>query len=235
MFVARYESAQSIAEIRSKIQQTVSNEQWEEVNGATQMASKAHGKLAVKQKSPGVFGINPKGRFRMGWDLAIVLPLLVYLAVIMPFRLCFNNEPAFGTPVYWIEFTIDLVFIGDIVLNFFTGFFLTEDEGSKLIEYHRGLIAKRYFRTWFWLDIASGIPFALLELVFLASLGDASTLKIVKSLRLIRFLKLGRLLKVEKILSNLDRDTLGICCLFKHFALSWAKIMCLYLLPMSCV
>jgi len=71
--------------------------------------------------------------------------------------------------------------------------------------------------------------------VFLASLGDASTLKIVKSLRLIRFLKLGRLLKVEKILSNLDRDTLGICYLFKHFALSWAKIICLYLLPMSCV
>ena len=187
----------------------MTNEQWEEVNGASQVASKAHSKLVVKRKVPGHFGINPKGRFRMGWDLAIVLPLLVYLAVIMPFRLCFNNEPEFGTPIYWVEFTIDLVFIGDIVLNFFTGVFLTEDEGGKLIEYDRGLIAKRYFRTWFWLDVASGIPFALLELVFVASLGDASTLKIVKALRLVRFLKLGRLLKVEKILSNLDRDTLG--------------------------
>ena len=33
-------------------------------------------------------------------------------------------------------------------------------------------------------------------------------LKTAKSLRLLRFLKLGRLLKIEKILSNLDRDTL---------------------------
>jgi hypothetical protein len=187
----------------------VSSEQLVEARGVSKAAVKVQAQLIVNQKDPGLWRINPKGRFRMTWDLALVLPLLVYLAVVMPFRLSFNNEPPFGTPVYWIEFAIDLVFIGDITLNFFTGFFLTEDEGSKLIEYDRVLIARRYFRTWFWLDVASGIPFSLLELVFLASPGNASTLKIVKALRLIRFLKLGRLLKVEKILSNLDRDTLG--------------------------
>ena len=38
--------------------------------------------------------------------------------------------------------------------------------------------------------------------------GAAGSMKALKSLKLLRFLKLGRLLKIDKILSNLDRDTL---------------------------
>jgi hypothetical protein len=45
----------------------------------------------------------------MSWDLAIVMPLLVYLAVMIPFRLCFDNEPKILSPSYWFEFTIELV------------------------------------------------------------------------------------------------------------------------------
>lgn len=48
-------------------------------------------------------------RFKMSWDLAIVMPLLVYLAVMIPFRLCFDNEPKILSPSYWFEFTIELV------------------------------------------------------------------------------------------------------------------------------
>lgn len=47
----------------------------------------------------------------MIWDLALIMPFLIYLAVVMPFRLCFANEAAEDTGIYWFEFIIDLVMI----------------------------------------------------------------------------------------------------------------------------
>ena len=60
------------------------------------------------------------------------------------------------------------------------------------------------------MDVVSGIPFALLELLMGSdsSAGGAGSVKSAKILKLLRFLKLGRLLKFEKIISTLDRDTL---------------------------
>jgi hypothetical protein len=56
------------------------------------------------------------------------------------------------------------------------------------------------------LDVVSGIPFPLIEII----VGDETngSLSSLKSLKILRFAKLGRLLKLEKILSNLDRETL---------------------------
>lgn len=62
----------------------------------------------VIQEDPS-FMINPKGRFRLTWDFCIVTPLLLYLAVMMPFRLCFANEPRTFSGAYWFEFMIDIV------------------------------------------------------------------------------------------------------------------------------
>ena len=142
----------------------------------------------------------------MSWDICLVMPLLLYLLVVMPFRLCFMNEAKKFSGTYWFEFMIDMLFLVDIALNFRTGYFVGSAE-DDLIEFDPYLVARHYFRGWFFLDIVSGIPFALLDLVFSSS-GNIKILKTAKSLRLLRFLKLGRLLKIEKILSNLDRDTL---------------------------
>ena len=102
----------------------------------------------------------------------------------------------------------------DIFFNFRTGIFVKAmadgepssrgSEDTDLVEYDRFRVAKAYFFSWFWLDVISGVPFALIEL----TTGEGSSLKSAKTLKLLRFLKLGRLLKMEKILSNLDRDTL---------------------------
>jgi len=72
--------------------------------------------------------INPKSSFRMTWDLAALLPLLLYLTVMMPFRLCFANDPKPFTGIYVFEFAIDMIFIADIFLNFFTGVILDNDD-----------------------------------------------------------------------------------------------------------
>jgi hypothetical protein len=45
----------------------------------------------------------------MTWDLGVILPMILYLCVMMPFRLCFENEPVFSSQIYWFEFIIDMV------------------------------------------------------------------------------------------------------------------------------
>eukprot|EP00614_Pseudopedinella_elastica_P004136 CAMPEP_0172592174 /NCGR_PEP_ID=MMETSP1068-20121228/11054_1 /TAXON_ID=35684 /ORGANISM="Pseudopedinella elastica, Strain CCMP716" /LENGTH=205 /DNA_ID=CAMNT_0013389011 /DNA_START=50 /DNA_END=663 /DNA_ORIENTATION=+ len=106
----------------------------------------------------------------------------------------------------------------DIFFNFRTGLIidLSDDpaavaangigEGDlEIVEYDRWRVAVSYFQSWFFLDVISGIPFALLELLMANS--NPGALKGAKILKLLRFLKLGRLLKFDKILSNLDRET----------------------------
>jgi hypothetical protein len=217
------------------------------------------------------------------------MPLLVYLVIMMPFRLCFANEAKKGTGLWVWEFMIDMVFIMDIVFNFRTGYFVlsageradmdiagdgdgktdTAMNGDELVEYDRWRVAKNYMKvgldclyyfqaffcqppsghqaqlyvldtlfvlcslfqypqqtnhifvlrilfiqTWFLLDVISGIPFPLIEIIITAAGGGGdgeeggSSFNAIKSLKILRFFKLGRLLKLEKILSNLDRETL---------------------------
>ena len=48
---------------------------------------------AVKEPFGGNFMLNPRGGKRLTWDMVVTAPLLIYLTVMMPFRLCFDNEP----------------------------------------------------------------------------------------------------------------------------------------------
>eukprot|EP00614_Pseudopedinella_elastica_P009436 CAMPEP_0172599062 /NCGR_PEP_ID=MMETSP1068-20121228/19154_1 /TAXON_ID=35684 /ORGANISM="Pseudopedinella elastica, Strain CCMP716" /LENGTH=747 /DNA_ID=CAMNT_0013399195 /DNA_START=167 /DNA_END=2406 /DNA_ORIENTATION=+ len=186
-------------------------------------------KKAVLNESD-AWKINPKNKFRMGWDLFLIMPFLIYMTIAMPFRLCFANDPIIFTPMYWFEFMIDMIFIVDIFLNFRTGYFLDRDVGGseehELIEFDSFRIAINYIKTWFVLDVVSGVPFALLELIS-GNDSEGGALKSAKSLKLLRFLKLGRLLKMEKILSNLDRDILDyIEDFFANGATRTVVLMC---------
>lgn len=91
---------------------------------------------------------NSIHRFRLSWDLVLVMPCLVYLCVAMPFRLCFGNEAPLFTYMYFWEFFIDMVFLVDITLNFFTGFYVGRDETEDidLIEFDLKRIAWNYMR-----------------------------------------------------------------------------------------
>ena len=37
------------------------------------------------------------------------MPLLLYLSVMIPFRICFANEPEVFSGVYWFEISIEMV------------------------------------------------------------------------------------------------------------------------------
>ena len=61
----------------------------------------------IVEKHP--YMINPAGLPRMFWDFLVVMPVLLYLVVIMPYRIAFENDPKIYTPVYWFEFSIEMV------------------------------------------------------------------------------------------------------------------------------
>lgn len=94
--------------------------------------------------------INPKKPFRMGWDMLILMPLLMYLLVSLPFRLCFQNEPDLGSGMFYFELMIEIIFIVDIGLNFRTGYYQSDHRGEPTddVEFDRHLVARNYVRSW---------------------------------------------------------------------------------------
>jgi hypothetical protein len=41
--------------------------------------------------------------------MLLLMPLLLYLTFVMPFRICFANDPVIGSGAYWFEFSIEVV------------------------------------------------------------------------------------------------------------------------------
>jgi len=151
---------------------------------------------------------DPSHPRRMAWDFFVVIPLLAYLAVVMPFKMCFGFESKPMTRMFIWEVTIDIIFIGDIFLNFRTGYM---DSRTDELVMAPGKVAKNYLTSWFPLDFVSGIPFGLLDMGGISALSSLRGLKssrVLKALRVLRFLKLTRLLKGTKILQRIDRDTM---------------------------
>ena len=89
--------------------------------------------------------ISPEDTFRLTWNIVQAV-ILVYVAVVVPFRIGFdiNLEPFTGG--WWFEAGVDLFFILDMGLNFFTGYF---DEDDALEMRRRPEIQSRIpFRSW---------------------------------------------------------------------------------------
>ena len=110
--------------------------------------------------------MNPRSDKLTFWNLAVVLPFLLYLSVMLPFRLCLDFPAPRFSAVYWFEFLIDLAFMLDIALNFCTGIVVVEkgQESEPLVEYDLRRVAAAYLRSWLFIDVLSGVPFEAIEL-----------------------------------------------------------------------
>jgi hypothetical protein len=128
----------------------------------------------------------PKGRFKMIWNLLVVI-LLLYTATIMPYRVCFNLLQSSEWIIF--DFCVDLFFLLDIVVNFNTAIISI----SEKLNFSRKAIAIHYIKTWFLIDFISCFPFDFI-------LGQNKGLPYNKLIRIIRVSRLYRLLKIIKLL-----------------------------------
>ena len=98
----------------------------------------------------------PDSKFRTSWTVIIIV-LLVYTAIFVPFRLAFIEEDSL--PLTIVEATVDILFGIDIYVNFISAI---EGENNQLITDHR-TIACTYLKGWFWLDLLACFPFNYIE------------------------------------------------------------------------
>lgn len=176
--------------------------------------------------------IHPHSSKRIAWDM-LLLTLLVYVSLTIPFRLGFDSPATGGWRL--LETMTDFTFLTDVMMNFRTAYV---DPDGKLHTRQR-TIATHYLRGWFAIDIVSSIPF---DLVMDASAGedDLSSIKVLKvgrvlrTLRAAKLLKLTRFLKVGHLMERLEdefavnRNMLGIVKLLLFTAMLCHVNACLY-------
>ena len=150
--------------------------------------------------------INPNSRYKLRWDMYVML-MMILAAIFTPWQLAFINEDTLG----WIILNaiIDGSFFFDIIFTFFTAYF---DEVKLVLIYDKKVIAKKYLKFWFWLDLLSIIPFDQILSITSDGGDDYGNVakftrvgKLYKMVRMLRMVKMIRLFKDrKKIISNLD-------------------------------
>ena len=130
--------------------------------------------------------LHPNRWCRTCWDVLIVW-LLVYVAMIIPYRIGFFVAVQPGDTRFAVDVVCDALFVVDIVLNFRTGRIA---QSGVLVSDGR-LLAKHYLRSWFAVDFLSCLP--VTYIVLLTSSGSesaggqgGSSTKTIKLLRLLR-------------------------------------------------
>ena len=99
----------------------------------------------------------PVGFYKGKWD-TIILFLILYSAVMVPFRSCFHANPE-GI-VLDFEIMVTIFFLWDVILTFNTAYL--EDERWVI---SRLQIAHRYLTGWFWIDAPASMPLELIEVL----------------------------------------------------------------------
>ncbi len=138
--------------------------------------------------------INPSGRFRLGWDVYLLI-LVIADMIILPLQISFSM---FGDNSFY-QYFCNIMFIIDIGLNCRTGFYFQGDLITDQKE-----ILRHYLRTWMIPDCISAFPFDLIE----SSQESASPntgsnkpqfIRFFRVLRLIKIVRALRFLKLSKI------------------------------------
>ena len=157
-------------------------------------------------RTPTFDPFNPK---KMTWDFLVAF-LIFYSVIMIPYVIGFNIDPPETMVLFnWV---VDFSFAVDMLFNFFTGFRV---EGGSLIR-DKYVIAIKYLRGWFVIDLFSTLPIDTIASAVLTSTNNDNgssldqqlrALKLIRGLRLLRLLKLARLFKLKKLGTTLTHVT----------------------------
>jgi hypothetical protein len=147
---------------------------------------------------------DPESRFSSAWDMLQVF-FLCFVSYTVPYRAGFGVEIEIFSAWWFLDTTIDLYFIVDLVLNFFTAFY----DSNGVREGRPAAIAKAYLQGWFIIDFVSCLPVQYVLLII--DSGDnavnddsGSDLRVIKTLRLLRLSKMLRLARIKRILAKYE-------------------------------
>lgn len=145
--------------------------------------------------------INPNSDYMKCWDM-VVVSCLIFTAFATPVEIAFL-KPEYDF-LYYLNRLVDLAFIKDMALQFFLQVKRHTKQGTVWLK-DRRQIAKVYFKTWFFPDLISVLPYDDFTNLVVANDDSGSSdlsakIKIVRLLRVLRLFKLLRILKASRVL-----------------------------------
>jgi hypothetical protein len=160
--------------------------------------------------------LDPRTVWMGRWDGWVTL-LLVFTTYVTPYEVaylgneCFPVEPATvcsasdrwnqmtqgALVMFFINRIVDLSFFCDMIKTFFVSYF---DEKRQEWVTNHSIIALRYLKFWFAIDLVSILPFDMMS--FFTSNEALENAKGARLIRLLRLLKLLRILRGARILAK---------------------------------
>jgi potassium voltage-gated channel Eag-related subfamily H protein 7 len=160
----------------------------------------------IEEKHRGL--VDAKSTFMANWDVVMMI-LLIFTAWVTPFEVSFLDTRM--NALFVINRFVDLAFVADMAVNFRLIF--EDKEGTTILS--KNLIARRYLRGWFAIDLLSILPFDIVGLTVNST--EVSQMKSMRLVRLLRLLKLLRVLRSSRIVSRWE----------SQLGLSYASLACL--------
>lgn len=144
-----------------------------------------------EQKGKGV--IHPFSTFRWYWDILLIAFISMHV-ILLPVSISFLSD---DLSLHWLILNgiSDCIFIIDICLNFKTGIVDPNNQDEIILD--KKIIAQKYLRGWFVIDLLSSLPFDYAY--FIASSSSAQQ-TLIKASRALRILKLAKLLSLLRLL-----------------------------------
>jgi hypothetical protein len=148
--------------------------------------------------------IHPYAGPRLSWDVYVIL-LLIYTVFQVPAAIAFEQQ-VFSEPmglaeliVTWI---VDASFWADMLLNFRTAVVDPNSDSHTQLKFITDwkIIAKWYFKGWFWIDLLGSIPTSLVELILSSETASATASGDVESLNVFKLGRMARLVRLFKLL-----------------------------------
>ena len=93
----------------------------------------------------------PNHHIKTFWNIVLIL-LLVYTATLMPFNICFIDNPSPSSVAF--DNAVNILFGLDIFINFLSA--IENSDGTVITK--PKLIAQEYAKSWLALDVSSVIP-----------------------------------------------------------------------------
>jgi hypothetical protein len=175
--------------------------------------------------------INPDKGFRIFWEVVGIL-VIGWVTLSLPFKLAFLSEELNNRdPAFVFQLFVDMFFIIDVILNFYTGY---RDENERLILDGRA-IRRHYLHGWFFIDFVGAIPFDYIIFIFwgqyYTALQGTKALRILKLVRLLRLLKITNLYRFfGRLEERLSQNTVRVFKLILSLLLWLHFDACMYFL-----
>ena len=135
--------------------------------------------------------------YKVFWDLWILIILLI-VSLIVPVRLAFVEEDSSSWFLFYI--VTDLFFLIDIILTFNTSI---ADAQSVYEITDKKVIAKKYLKGWFWVDLISILPLD----VIMRDSNETQTNVLARFAKIGKLYKLMRMIRLAKVLKLLKNNT----------------------------